>query len=161
MTIYKELLERVANGESFSIDFEKRTMKIGKQKIIDNGEYDTARELTDFGNADIDYIMEYIKHFYKQYKYSLPSERSENKRRTYFKALPMDKISDEYLFTAERREIAQARLEGFILCMILTGNLVWDENKFGKWFYQSKNDSDFVILRSWIENKNNQLIKEK
>ena len=30
MTIFKELIEKVSNGETFHIDFEKRTMKVGK-----------------------------------------------------------------------------------------------------------------------------------
>lgn len=154
MTIYSELLERVSNGESFNIDFEKRTMKIGKQKIIDNGEYDTTRNLIVNIDYDLDLILNILETLYCNHKYSLPSERSESKRKTYFKAYSMEDIPDERLFNAERRELAQARLEGCILCMIITGQLKWDEEKLGKWFWQSKNDSDFVILRSWIENKN-------
>ena len=56
---------------------------------------------------------------------------------------------------AERREIAQARIEGFVLCMVLEGQFIWDEEELGKWFYQSDRSPDLVILRSWIENKNN------
>ena len=153
MTIYSELLERVANGESFSINLEKRTMKIGKQRIIDNGEYDTTRELINNPFDSMDYVLDTIEVLYCNYKYSLPSERSESKRKGYFKAYSMESIPDERLFNAERRELAQARLEGFILCMILKGIFKWDEEKLGKWFYQSKNDPDLVILKSWIKNK--------
>ena len=154
MTIYSELLERVSDGESFSIDFERRTIKIGKQKIIDNGEYDTTRELINNPFDSMDYVLDTIEVLYCNYKYSLPSERSENKRKGYFKAYSIENIPDERLFNAERRELAQARLEGFILCMILKGIFKWDEEKLGRWFYQSKNDPDLVILKSWIENKN-------
>ena len=52
---------------------------------------------------------------------------------------------------AERREIAQAKLEGYILCMMLENKFVWDEYKMGKWFYQSKEEPDLVILKKWIE----------
>ena len=45
MTIYEELIKRVSNGETFHIDFEKRNMKIGKEFLIKNGEYDTSRVL--------------------------------------------------------------------------------------------------------------------
>lgn len=155
MTIYKELLERVESGESFSIDFEKRTMKIGKQKVIDNGEYDTTRELINNTSDDLDIIIDAIEILHCNYKYSLPSERSDSKRKTYFKAYTMADIPDDKLFGAERRELAQARLEGFVLCMVLKGIFKWDEEKFGKWFWQSKNDPDLVILRNWVENKNN------
>ena len=149
MTIYEELIEKVSNGETFQIDFEKRIMKIGKQKVIDGGEYDKSRQLIDFRG----FVLDAIDELYANYKYSLPSERSDGKRRKYFKALPIEEIPDDKLFAAERREVAQAKLEGFILCMILLNVFTWDELTMGNWFYQSKNDSDLVILRSWVENK--------
>lgn len=152
MTIYKELIERVSNGETFHIDLEKRTIKVGKKFLIKNGEYDTSRELfAKDVQFSINDILDMIHVKYHNYKYSLPSERSDKKRRTYFKALSMSELTDEQLMCAERREVTQARLEGFILCMILEGKFVWDENKLGKWFYQSNGDSDLVILKKWIE----------
>jgi hypothetical protein len=148
MTIYEELIQRVSDGETFHIDFEKRTMKIGKHKIIDNGEYDTSKPLINFKG----FVFETIEKLYQDYKYSLPSERSDSKRQKYFKALPIDDISDMQLMAAERREVTQAKLEGFILCMILMNTFTWDELTHGKWFWQSKTDEDLVILRSWVEN---------
>ena len=152
MTIYKELIERVSNGETFHIDLEKRTIKVGKKFLIKNGEYDTSRELfAKDVQFSINDILDMIHVKYHNYKYSLPSERSDKKRRTYFKALPMDQLTDKQLMCAERREIAQASLEGFILCMILENKFVWDENKLGKWFWQSNKDVDLVLLKKWIE----------
>ena len=157
MTIYDELLERVSNGESFHIDFEKRNMKVGKDYLVKNGEFNEERELLGvwFGNMHnlTDLLFE-LEVLYRVYKYSLPSERSDSKRRKYFKALPMEEITDEQLMVAERREYAQSVLEGFVLCMIVNGQLVWDENVMqGKWFYQSKSDPDLVLLRTWVESK--------
>lgn len=151
MTIYEELIQRVDNGDAFSIDFERRTMKVGKQKLIDNGEYDGTRKLIEFDG----YVLKTIYELYQNYKYSLPSERSDSKRKKYFKALSVDELTDEQMATGEKREVAKARLDGFILCMVLEGKFVWDEPTMGSWFYQSKNDPDLIILRSWIENKNN------
>lgn len=154
MSIYSELIERVDNGESFSVDFEKRTMKIGKDYLIKNGEYDTSKELFGVDIYDLYSALHMIRELYKNYKYSLPSERSDSKRKKYFKALSIDELTDEQLMIAGKRETAQAALEGFILCAVLTGQLTWDENIMdGKWFYQSEKDPDLVILRSWIENK--------
>ena len=155
MTIYEELIERVSNGETFHIDFEKRTMKIGKQKIIDGGKYDEERTLYTKELLEMSDVLSILEDLYDNYRYSLPSERSENKRRRYFKALSIDEIPDELLMAAERREVAQARIEGFVLCMVLEGQFIWDEEELGKWFYQSARNSDLIILRSWIENKNN------
>lgn len=152
MTIYEELIQRVSSGETFRIDFEKQTMKIGKQKLVNNGEYDEDRILMTNELLETSDVLAYIEELYPAYKYSLPSERADSKRRKYFKALSMNEITDEQLFVAKNREVAQAKLEGFILCSILEGHFMWDEEEHGKWFYQSKNDPDLVILRKWIEN---------
>ena len=152
MSIYTELFDRVNQGETFHIDFEKRTMKVGKDFLVKNGEYGPERKL--LGSMSINDVLQTIVDLYHEYKYSLPSERSESKRRKYFKALPIEELTDEQLVRAERREVAQSVLEGFILCAILTGQLRWDEEVMGKgWFYQRKSDPDLILLRSWIEKK--------
>ena len=151
MSIYEELIQKVEDGEAFHIDFEKRTMRVGKQKLIDNGKYDDEKKLIEFDGD----VVKTIHELYQNYKYSLPSERSDSKRKKYFKALSIEEIPDELLMAAERREIAKARLEGFILCIVLDGQFVWDEEKLGKWFWQSQNDADLVILKSWIETTQN------
>lgn len=156
MSIYLELIERVSNGESFHINFEKRNMKVGKDYLIKDGEFDETKELFTglYEVYNLRVALHMIRELYRNYKYSLPSERSDNKRRKYFKALPMEEITDEQLMVAERREITQAALEGMVLCLIVSGQLIWDENVMqGKWFYQSKSDPDLVILRSWVEGK--------
>ena len=152
MTIYEELIQRVTSGETFHIDFEKQTMKIGKQKLVNNGEYDDIRTLFGDTSPEMSEVLSFIEGLYSDYKYSLPSERTDSKRRKYFKALSINELTDEQLFVAENREVAKAKLEGFILCMILDGHFVWDENEMGRWFYQSKHDPDLVILRKWVEN---------
>lgn len=146
MTIYEELIQKVSEGSRFNINFETRTMKIGKKKVIDHGEYGD-KELISIKTND---PLDIIENLYSQYKFSIPSERSENKRRGYFKALSANELTDEELICGERREVARARLEGFILCMILNGKLTWDEFTMGKWFWQSNNDPDLVILKKWI-----------
>ena len=159
MTIYEELVKRVDAGETFNIDFETRTMKVGKQILINNGEYLNKRKLINLeelilSEVNIESILRRIENLYKIYKLSLPSERSDSKRKKYFKALSIEEITDEELMIAEKRETAQAKLEGFVLCAVIEGKFTWDDD-MGSWFWQSKNDSDLVILRSWIENKNN------
>ena len=157
MSIYLELIERVREGETFHIDFEKRNMKVGNEYLIKEGEFDESMELLPSLYEDVYSLhvaLHMIRELYRSYKYSLPSERSDNKRRKYFKALPMEEITDEQLMVAERREIAQAALEGLVLCLIVSGQLVWDEEIMqGKWFWQSKSDPDLVLLRSWVEGK--------
>ncbi len=152
MTIFEELIKRVSDGEKFHIDFENRTMKVGNTKLIDNGKYDENRLLIfDYNIYSLQVLLHMIRELYRNYKTSIPSERSSKKRKCYFKALSSDELTDEQLMCGERREVAQATLEGFILCMILNGELVWDEDIMGKWFWQSRSDQDLVILKKWIE----------
>lgn len=152
MTIYEELVQRVSDGESFYINFKNKAMKIGKQFIVADGVYDAERKLIDCGCADMQSALMTIESLYADYKYSLPSERSDSKYRKYFKALSMDELPDDKLLTAQRREVTRAKLEGFILCLILSGKFNWSK-EMGSWFWVSKNDPDLVILKSWIENK--------
>ena len=147
MTIYEELIDRVAEGERFCVDFEKQTIKIGKKKV---NLLDPERKLMNYVSKDE--IISDIELLYNNYKYSTPSERSDNKRRAYFKALPVDKLTDAQLVCGVGRELAQARLEGFILCAVMQGYLTWDDFKIDGWFWQSTNDNDLVILKSWIKN---------
>lgn len=155
MSIYSELIERVDNGEKFCIDFEKRNMKVGKEYLIKDGEYDEAKGLFHKLHEEpysLNVTLHCIHELYKAYKYSLPSERSDSKIRKYFKALSIDELSDEQLMVAKKRETSQAALEGFILCSVLAGHLYWDEDVMhGTWFWQSKTDPDLVVLRSFIE----------
>ena len=156
MSIYLELIERVSNGETFHINFEERNMKVGKEYLIKEGKFDAGRELFPglYDVYNLQVALHMVREMYRNYKYSLPSERSDSKRRKYFKALPVEELTDEQLMVAERREITQAALEGLVLCLIVSGQLVWDENIMnGKWFWQSKSDPDLVLLRSWIEGK--------
>ena len=152
MTIYEELIKRVEEGESFYIKLKNKALKIGKKFLVADGFYDDERTLYTTSELEMSEIMAFIETLYENYKYSLPSERSDSKRRQYFKALPVDKLTDAQMATGERREVARAKLEGFLLCMIVDGFFVWDEDEIGKWFYQSTRDPDLVILRKWIEN---------
>ena len=150
MSIFLKGLERVENGERFSINIEKRTMKIGQAKLIDNGEYDTTQVLYDEKFDDSRTMLDKVRELYIAYRFSLPSERSDKKRKKYFKALPIEELTDEQLIYSNRREVAQYMLEAFILCAILNGDFVWDDEIHGKWFYQDKTEQDLVILKNWI-----------
>ena len=150
MNIFLDGLKRVENGDRFHINFEQRTMKIGQDKIIDNGEYDISQVLYDEQLDNSRTLLDKVRELYITYKFSLPSERSDKKRKKYFKALPIDELTDEQLIYGVRREIAQYMLEAFILCAIINGDFIWDDEIHGKWFYQDKAEKDLVILKNWI-----------
>lgn len=149
--ILAELVERVDNGEKFHIDFEKRNMKVGKTYLIKDGKYDESKYmLCRLHDIDSDIILAAIEDLYYEYRYSMPSERSERKRKKYFKALPVEELSIDDMVKGQSREVAQAKLEGYILCSILNGDLKWNDD-WGTFFWQSKSYEDLVILRKWIE----------
>ena len=150
MSIFLEGLKRVENGERFHINFEERTMKIGQDKVIDNGEYDTSQFLYDEKFDNPRTMLDKVRELYTAYKFSLPSERSDKKRKKYFKALSIDELTDEQLIYGVRRETAQYMLESFMLCAIINDDFVWDDKIHGKWFYQDKIEKDLVILKKWI-----------
>ena len=149
MNILQKGLEQVEKGERFHINFEQRTMKVGQAKLIDGGDYDISQVLYDerFDNPRI--VLDKVRELYITYKLSLPSERSDKKRRKYFKALPIDELTDEQLIYGMRREVAQYMLEAFILCAIINGDFMWDDGIHGKWFYKDKIEQDLVILKNW------------
>jgi hypothetical protein len=149
--IYIQGLKKVEKGEKFYINFEELTLKIGNKTIIKKGVYDNSQELYE-GHYDLNECIENIRKLYKIYKYSQPSERSDKKRTKYFKALSLEELTDEQLILGERREVAQYKLEAFILCAILKNDLLWDENKLGKWFYHDPIETDLVFLKQWIIN---------
>lgn len=151
-SIYEELVDRVSAGERFVINFEKRSMRVGRSYLIKDGEFKEERALLPEYAAGN--ILSVIEELYQEYKFSLPSEWSGNRRKSYFKALPVDQLTDRQMVIGERRDLAQAKLEGMILCAALAGDLKWDEQAMGKWFWQSKTDPDLVVLRKWIDNNN-------
>lgn len=155
-SLYSKLSEAVEMGASFHIDFQKRNMKVDGKWIVKEGVYaDDAPFLvpSDYKITFTDNLS-YVEYLYEQYKYSLPSEKSNRKYKLYFKAISIDEMSDEDMVFGERRELAQFKLEAYILFSILNGNLTWNEETMGKWFWQSKIDPDLVILKQWITSIN-------
>ena len=146
--IWNEAQEKVHNGSTFRIDFTKRNLLIDNKYIIKVGKYE--------GNLGVDTSMpvnsliENIEEYYMQYRHSVPSARSESKYRKYFRALPEHKLNEQDMLYGENREIAQLRLELYILISTINGDLVWDEIAKDKWFWQSPTQPSLVILKQWI-----------
>lgn len=152
MNIYRDATDKVSLGAKFSIDLKNRSFRLDGKYIIKNGE--TAEDLSvspdDLDLGDIDYSNPYavIECLYEQYKYSVPSARTDAMRRNYFLALPFEDISNEDMLYAMRREEAQIRLELYVLISLINGSLQWlNPNRY---FWQSQRDPDLVILRDRI-----------
>lgn len=146
-TIFEKAVDAVTNGEKFKVNLEKRNLKIGNEYLIKDGKYDGVLY------NGVGFSISTFEDLYQVYKHSRPSERSENKQRKYFKALKLNELEEDDMLYGDDRELAQLSLELYLLCWILSGTFVWYEESMGKWFWQSKNDKDLVILRSWIDGK--------
>lgn len=147
--IYQESIVAVEQGAKFKVDFQKRLLKIGDKIIIDNGKYEGNLGIEVVG--DIIEFVANVESMYDSYKHSMPSERSENKRKRYFIALPEKDLDDEDMLYGVGRDVAQITLELYLLSQILLG-FQWNEAVMGKWFWQSQVDKDLVILRKWFNN---------
>ena len=148
-TIYEQALAKVENGSRFRVNFQNRSLKIDGKYVIKDGKYDgeLGVELTDSP-------LEQITQLYTRYQHSLPSERSENKRKCYFKSLPEHLLNDEDMLYGRSREYSQIALELYVLGVILNGSLKWDDFAKGLWFWQSPENKDLILLREWIEPQN-------
>lgn len=144
--IINKLIDAVSKGAAWNIDFKKRNLKVNGAQWIENGVCDMP---TGVEYSSSEQFINRVESLYDIYKHSIPSERSESKGKRYFRALPEQKLSDESMMYGILRDVAQAELEGFVLCGILEG-VKWDES-WGKWFWQSPKDGDLVLLREWFE----------
>ena len=139
MTVYEQLLNAVEKGTPFSVSLEDSSLRVGKHWLIQNGKYDG--ELIEDSGED---VLKHIEELYREYKYSVPHQNS--KRSRYFKALKSDCLTMTQLAYGKQREMAQAALEGYVLCMKILGKIQF----FDGWFWQSKADKDLVILKKWL-----------
>lgn len=150
--IYQETVRAVENGARFKVDFQTRSLKVNGKYVIRDGSYEGALGVSHCSEEE---FFSEVEELYRRYKHSIPSERSESTSRRYFMALPERELSDDDMLYGERRDKSQIELELFILCQRL-GGFKWNPEKFGRWFWQSKEDKDLVILRQWVEPNNNQ-----
>ena len=153
MTIYQMGIEAVENGVPVTINIEKRTMHIGKRKVIDGRLYSPLTKLAfDFGDSLPNltcHVLLRIAADYRVYKHSIPGKNEPS--RPWFKALKYDQLTDEDRLLGVDRAEARFELEYDVLVALITGKLRWVGSEMGyrNWFW--KNSDGLVILRSWIE----------
>ena len=129
MTV-SEFIEKVEDGEPYRISFEKREVRL-------NG------FLVDIDFELPDNIEEKLLELFRNYKYSVPARNSDSK---YFFAFDESHLSTKQLAENEHRYIARAKLEIYVLGLII--NNKWD---FGdKWYWQSPCDSKLVLFKKWF-----------
>ena len=107
--------QAVELGSRFTVNFEKRTLRLN-------------RELVSLDNVNIlplngSVMLREIERYYQQYKHSIPSERSESHRRSYFKALPEKDLSDhDMLYGVAKWHAASSKSSSFSCCLTDSSN---------------------------------------
>jgi len=86
--------------------------------------------------------IEQLEEAYARYKHSIPSEKTMH-RTSRFYALPESELSDEDMLYGVPREQAERELERVLQDFRMPEG--------SGWFWQSENDPDLVVLRSWVE----------
>jgi len=126
-----EFIKKVEDGEPFRISFEKKEVRLNGFLISDM-EYELP-----------DNVEEKLLELFRNYKYSVPSTRSNSK---YFFALDELNLSTKQLAENESRYVARAKLEIYVLGLII--NQKWD---FGdKWYWQSKEEPKLTLFKKWF-----------
>lgn len=145
MTIMETVIEDVSNGSRFYVDFENRDLKVGGKYLIEKGE---VKGETEIDRPPERPVLDVIQELYDSYKVSYPSGRNTKKKKRYFKCLAAEDMTDKQMILGEDRELAQAKLEAYVLISILNGSLTWTED-MGSWFWQGNNE--LVLMRKWVE----------
>lgn len=157
-SVYEAAVEAAQAGKRVRVYLRERYLVIEDEPVVEAGKTELEQFLSDemlenfVGSIPpLVCVLDTVEELYGKYKHSIPTEKTESQRRPYFKALAEGELSDDDMLYGERRDVAQARLEAYILCAVLDGSLTWDEEFMGKWFWQSEQDKDLVLLRSWID----------
>ena len=142
MELYDEIINSVSSGSVFNVDLKKKILQLDKNNVpLDNMSVNIS------SSED---MLSTIHKLFERYKYSVPSERSEGKRRRYFKALKLSEIDyDDFMF-GEGRDTAQIKLELYVLLSSIYYKNFWEEIFKEYFFYQSDKDKDLIILKDWV-----------
>ena len=142
MELYDEIINSVSSGSVFNVDLKKKVLQLDKNNVpLDN---------INVNISSSEDMLSTIHKLFERYKYSVPSERSEGKRRRYFKALKLSEIEyDDFMF-GEGRDTAQIKLELYVLLSSIYHKDFWEEIFKEYFFYQSDKDKDLIILKDWV-----------
>lgn len=142
MELYDEIINSVSSGSVFNVDLKKKALQLDKNNVpLDN---------INVNISSSEDMLSTIHKLFERYKYSVPSERSEGKRRRYFKALKLSEIEyDDFMF-GEGRDTAQIKLELYVLLSSIYYKNYWEEIFKEQFFYQSDKDKDLIILKDWV-----------
>ena len=125
------IISRIEHGKPFRVSFENRTLALNGE-LIKNIEFELPED-----------VEGRLFELFENYKHSVPSAKADSK---YFFGFDESHLSTKQLAENEHRYIARARLEIYVLGLIV--NNKWD---FGdNWYWQSTKDSKLVLFKKWF-----------
>lgn len=125
-----EFIEKVEDGQPYRISFEKREVRLNG--IVRDIEFELP-----------DNVEERLLELFRNYKYSVPGTKSDSK---YFFGFDESHLSTKQLAENESRYVARARLEIYVLGLII--NNKWN---FGdKWYWQSSVEPKLILFKKWF-----------
>ena len=148
-TIYENIIEQVSKGAPFVVDFKNRTIRInGKFINVKDGEPGITKY------DDLDEWLDEVENLYDEYKYSKPTKQSmKRERKSKFRALSVSQLVNvmghDALSNPTARNVAQVKLEAFILLSLVHGIFNPDELFAKDWFYQGS-DKSLIIRKDWF-----------
>lgn len=128
----------------------KMTVDLKNKFAVENGEYLILNgKIINSDIAAIQTVTEpLLNRLYRNYKHSVPDYDNPCQQDSiYFRALDITELSDDDLRTNIPRDKARTALELAVLVGYIRGDLIIDKSK---WFWQSSEEPDFMILRKWI-----------
>ena len=126
------IISRIEHGQPFRVSFENRTLTLNGE-LIKNIEFELP-----------DDVEGRLLELFENYKHSVPSAKADSK---YFFAFDESHLSTKQLAENEHRYIARARLEIYVLGLIINNKWSFEDKQ---WYWQSKRDSKLVLFKKWF-----------
>ena len=126
------IISRIEHGKPFRVSFENRTLTLNGE-LIKNIKFELPED-----------VEGRLLELFENYKHSVPSAKADSK---YFFAFDESHLSTKQLAENEHRYIARARLEIYVLGLIINNKWSFEDKQ---WYWQSKRDSKLVLFKKWF-----------
>ena len=128
------IISRIEHGQPFRVSFENRTATLNGS-VLKHIEFELP-----------DNVEEKLFEYFENYKHSVPGTKADSK---YFFALDESHLSTKQLAENESRYVARARLEIYVLGLIINNKLDFGD----KWYWQSAKDTKLTLFKKWFTTK--------
>lgn len=155
MSLLYKVIQESKNNKRIKIDLKNKNLLIDNKYFIKNKEVDDSitnlivyNDLIDYGIDECDVnCWDVLYNLYELFKYSVPRKNKKYQKKSYFKAIDHNELSDKELIENMDRTEIQNVLEAYVLICSLMGKLVINNQH---WFWQSKEDKDLIVLKEWL-----------